>query len=96
MKMLQIICDSGFESYLLENLEKNGIFHFTKIEKVLGKGKSSEPHMDDEVWPGYHVLYYIKLEEKDYERIKPILFQIKEKLRGKGFKVFVYEISDEI
>ena len=96
MKMLQIICDSGFEEYLLEKLEKEGIKSFTKIEKALGKGKSSEPHMDSHIWPGFYVLYFICVSDEEYDRVKPALLQIKERIKKEGFKVFVYNILEEI
>lgn len=96
MKMFQIICDSGFEDYLIENLEKVGVKHFTKIEKALGKGSSSEPHMDTHIWPGFHVLYFVAVEDEKYEELKNMFFEMKKKLKGKGFKVFVYEIFDMI
>lgn len=96
MKMLQIICDSRFEEYLLEKLEKEGIKYFTKIEKALGKGKSSEPHMDSHIWPGFHVLYFIAVSEEDYNKVKQALLEIKEKIKKEGFKVFVYNILEEI
>lgn len=96
MKMLQIICDSGFEDYLLENFEKKGIKHFTKIEKALGKGSSSEPHMDTHIWPGFHVIYFVAIEDEKYDELKNTLLEVKEKLKGKGFKVFVYDIFEEI
>lgn len=96
MKMLQIICDSGFEEYLLERLEKEGIKSFTKIEKALGKGNSSQPHMDSHIWPGFHVLYFIAVSDEDYNRIKQMLLEIKEKIKREGFKVFVYNILEEI
>lgn len=96
MKMLQIICDSGFEEYLLERLEREGIKYFTKIEKALGKGNSSQPHMDSHIWPGFHVLYFISVSDEEYNKVKPVLLEIKEKIKKEGFKVFVYDILEEI
>lgn len=96
MKMFQIICDSGFEDYLVENLEKIGAKYFTKIEKALGRGSSSEPHMDSHIWPGFHVLYFVAVENEKYEKVKEVLLEIKENLKGKGFKVFVYDVFETI
>jgi|Deesub1362A_J573_1020465.scaffolds.fasta_scaffold00030_29 nitrogen regulatory protein PII len=96
MKMLQIICDSGFEDYLLENFEKEGIKYFTKIEKALGKGSSSEPHLDSHIWPGFHVLYFVAVQDEKYDKIKKLLLKMKKELKGRGFKVFVYDIFEEI
>ncbi len=96
MKMLQIICNSGFEDYLLKNFEKIGIKRFTKIERALGKGESSEPHMDSHIWPGFHVIYFVAVEDEKYPKVKSMLFEMKEKLKEKGFKVFVYNIFEKI
>ncbi len=72
-----------FENALMDK----GIDGYTIIPKVLGRGGDSEPVMDNDVWPGYSVMFVIFVEGEKLEDLKGLLNDFSQ--RVKPFKVFV-------
>ncbi len=94
MKLLIFILDAALEDHLLKEFEAMGIQSWTKIPKALGRGTRSDPLLDTHIWPGYHVVYWVKVE--DVEPLKPKLRELSEKYRHRGFRVMVLPIEDFI
>lgn len=96
MKLFLIIFDAALEDIVLKTLEKAGFNDYTALPKAIGRGKRSEPHLDSHVWPGYHVIYLIRVAEEESEKMKVELKKLKETYTERGFKVFVLPIQEEI
>jgi len=81
-----VVCSAPFREEFERSLLEKGIEGYTLIPKVLGRGGGSEPVMDDEVWPGFSVLFLIFVEGDKVGKMKEILGEFSKKV--KPFKAF--------
>ncbi|HHO76876.1 MAG TPA: transcriptional regulator [Deltaproteobacteria bacterium] len=88
MKMLLIIYDVDFDDDVMEMLNDLPLAGYTKWDRVLGKGKKSEPKLDDAVWPGYNNAVAVVSDDKSEDKVFAALRRLFKKLGGKGFAVF--------
>lgn len=96
MKLLFITYDADLDDDVMEMLDSLGVNGFTKWDKVLGKGKNSEPKLDTSVWPGFNCAVAVVISDDDQERILEELRKFSLRLDGKGFRVFVLPILTAI
>lgn len=96
MKLLFITYDADFDEEVMEILNSQGITGFTKWDRVLGKGKNSEPRLDNAVWPGFNCAVAAVISDEEQEKIMETLTKFSLQLDGKGFKVFVLPVSTVI
>lgn len=96
MKLLFITYDVDFDEDVMEMLDSLGVTGFTKWDRVLGKGKNSEPRLDDPVWPGFNCAVAAVISDDVQERILEELEQFSLRIDGKGFKVFVLPVLTAI
>lgn len=92
MKLLFITYDVDFDEGVMEMLDSLGVTGFTKWDRVLGKGKNSEPRLDDPVWPGFNCAVAAVISDEEQERILEDLKKFSLRFDGKGFKVFVLPV----
>lgn len=92
MKMLFITYDAELDEDVMEMLESLGVNGFTKWDRVLGKGKNSEPKLDTSVWPGYNCALAVVVGDDDEARIIEELRKFSERLEGKGVRAFALPI----
>ncbi len=96
MKAVLIIYSPALECNIMSALKKAGQEKYSKIPYLLGVGKSSEPHLDTNIWPGSNSALLIITDE----RTKGILLQelklIKDKYGRQGVKTFVWNIEEEL
>jgi len=85
--LVLVVCSAPFREEFERALLENKIEGYTLIPKVLGKGKKSEPVMDDEVWPGFSVMFLIFVEQNEFVKLGEILKDFSSKVRP--FKAFV-------
>jgi len=96
VKLFLIIFDAALEDVVQETLFKAGFQEYTKFPKAVSRGSSSEPHLDSHIWPGYHVVYFIKTDEEEAEKLKKELQNLKKIHKERGFKAFIVPVEDEI
>jgi len=92
MNLLFIIYDADFDEDVMEMLNALEVTGFTKWDRVLGKGKNSEPRLDNPVWPGFKCAVAAVISDDDQERILKDIKKFSLLLDGKGFKVFVLPV----
>jgi nitrogen regulatory protein PII len=96
MKMIMMIYNEAIDDEILGSLQACCIEHFTKWQRVLGKGQASEPHLDTNVWPGVNNVCITVVDDK---KVLPILSKVKElraKLGKEGIKAFVLPVEEII
>ncbi len=96
MKLLLITYDAIYDDSVMEILESSGVEGFTKWEKVLGKGKNSEPKLDSAVWPGFNCAVFTAAGNEEQERVMEALREFSSQVGGRGFKVFVLPVLEVI
>ena len=87
MKLLIIIYEADFDEEIMEFISSKNL-GYTKWDRVLGKGKSSSPRLDDTIWPGFNITLAVMVEDDRGEDLVYTLRELSEKIGEKGFKVF--------
>jgi nitrogen regulatory protein PII len=64
MDMIMIVYNQAIDEEVEELLGKVGIEHYTKWQRVLGKGEDSGPRLDTSVWPGANIVLGLVVKEK--------------------------------
>jgi len=86
--MLFMIYDADFDEDVMEMLASCSITAYTKWGRVLGKGKRSEPRLDDAIWPGYNCAVAVVIEDGLEDGIFRAANDLLSKLGGVGFAMF--------
>ena len=69
MRVIFIFYHVEYDEDLMDILKKTGIKCYSKIERVLGKGKGSEPRLDTAVWPGFNNVLIVGIEAVSYTHL---------------------------
>ena len=88
MKLLLMIYDADFDEDVMEMLATCCVTGYTKWDRVLGKGKKSDPRLDDAVWPGYNCAIAVVVENDVEDDIFNAVKSLYSKLGSKGFVVY--------
>jgi hypothetical protein len=86
--LVLLIFHADKEDMLHEILKEHRITGFTTWGPVYGKGRSSEPRMGTQVWPGENRLLLIGLSETEARTLRKALLPLAQDTSGKGLKVF--------
>lgn len=93
MKMFMIIYDVIYDEEVMEVMNHCCVSGYTKWERVLGKGKRSNPKMDDAVWPGYNCAMLVAAEPELEESLYGALRSLCERLGERSLKVFSWPLE---
>lgn len=95
MKMVFISYYVGLEDELMEILSSLGIAEFTKWERVLGKGKTSGPHLGTHIWPKTNALLALALNDQEVPPLLDKIGNLKVSLLGQeGIKAFIWPLEE--
>jgi len=94
MKAILIFYHVEYHEDLMTILEKTGIKAYSRLERVLGNGKTSNPRLDTFVWPGFNSALIIGIEEQEKrEKFLEELKKYSDNLQGKGIAAFVLPLE---
>ncbi|MBW1971774.1 MAG: transcriptional regulator [Deltaproteobacteria bacterium] len=93
MKMLILIYDVDYEEDITDFITSLNVEAYTKWNKVLGKGRISDPRMDDAVWPGFNSVIMIVTDDNKAENIVKTGKELSDKLGNKRFKLFELPVN---
>lgn len=88
MRMFLLVYDVDFDDDVMTMLDSLSISGYTKWDRVLGKGKRSEPKLDNAVWPGFNCAVAVIADDEMEEEVFAALRELFERLGGGGFAVF--------
>jgi len=94
MKMVMIVYNEAIDEEVMDSLESCCIEHFTKWQRVLGKGKMSDPHLDTSVWPGVNNVCVTVVEDIKVEAILLKTKELRARLGKEGIKAFVLPVEE--
>jgi len=94
MKAVLIVHNAAIDKDVDEALNSVGIKYYTKFPDILGKGQSSEPHLNTEVWPGVNFGTFIVTDEAKAKALMDGVQKLREKLACEGVKAFMWQIED--
>ena len=87
MRLFLIVYDVDYEEDVMEVLEASGVEAYTQWDRVLGRGRNSEPKLDTPVWPGFNRALAAAVEETVGETLSGGLEVLARRLGGSGLKV---------
>ena len=88
MKLFLMIYDADFDEDVMEMLATCCVTGYTKWDRVLGKGKKSDPKLSDAVWPGYNCAVAVAAENSTEDELVTAMEALRGKLGDKGFVVY--------
>ncbi len=94
MKAVLIVHNSAIDGEVTDALSEIGIDRYTKFTNALGKGGSSPPHLNTQVWPGLNTVTMIIVESAKAAQLMQTVRQMRQKLGTEGIKAFMWQIED--
>lgn len=88
MRMILMVYDADFDDDVMDTLGSLELTGYTKWDRVLGKGKRSDPKLDDAVWPGFNCAVMVAVDDDNEQAVFQALEDLFTRLGGKGFAVF--------
>lgn len=97
MKMVLISYYVGIEEELMEVFKSLGIEEYTKWERVLGRGKTSGPHLGTHIWPKTNALLSVAIEDTQASLLMKKIQELKTTPLGKeGIKAFLWPLEEMV
>ena len=93
MNLLLIVYDVDFDEDVMNVISASGATGYTKWDRVLGKGKNSDPKLDDSVWPGFNCAIITAVEDEKESALFDTLKDLLKQMEGKGLKVFSWPLG---
>ena len=88
MKMFFMVYDADFDEDVISALTAADVAAYTKWDRILGKGRNSEPRLDDPVWPGFNQAVALVVEDDIGDRLFAAMKELSSEIGENGFKVF--------
>ena len=96
MKLALIIYGTPIDPDVMEILETLELYSYTKWREVLGRGRTSGPHLDTHVWPGTNAVIMLALPDDRVADLIDALRPIKERLSHEGLKVYLLPTEEAL
>lgn len=96
MKMILVVYNEAIDEEVLSSLEPAGMESFTKWQRVLGKGRQSEPHLNTSVWPGVNNVCMAVTDDKNVPGILNKIKELRLRLGKEGIKAFVLPVEESV
>jgi hypothetical protein len=93
VKLVLVVHNSAIDNEVNDALTALGMDAYTKLPGALGRGHTSEPHLDTDVWPGTNTLTLVVLAD---DQVPPLLDRVRELravLGTEGIKAFVLPVE---
>jgi len=93
MKMVMLTYNEAIDVDVMEVLNGCGIFNYTKITRVYGKGTTSGTHLGDQIWPGLNYILYVACEDTQAKQVVLGITNLRKTLGKEGVKAFVMPLE---
>lgn len=93
MKMVLIAYNEAVDEEVMEILEANSIEGYTKWTKVLGKGKTSGPHLLTNIWPKANNVLAICTDEEKAKNLLEEVRRLRKTVGREGVKAFILPVE---
>ncbi len=86
---VEIVCTQALEEDFVDAFKEAKVAaRYTKLAGVMGAGYSN-PCLGDSVWPQLNVMFLIFCSQEDCDKIKDIVWELRDKYRTEGIACFV-------
>ena len=94
IKMLLVVFNISIEDEVMEIINKKGTPCFTRWPRVIGRGVSTGPKMDNDVWPGANSAVMIVTTEKQALEIMADIQALRDEIGShEGVKAFLLNVE---
>lgn len=94
MKLILIAYNEAIDEEVMEVLEDNSAeCYYTKWTKVLGKGKTSGPHLLSHVWPKANNVLAVCVDDEQARSIFERIHRLRKNLGHEGVKAFLIPLE---
>jgi len=96
MKMIMAVYNIGVDEEVMATMESMGVTCFTKMPRVVGKGKTTGPRLDDAVWPGANAMALFVLPDERAQAVMNAFSQLRATIGKKaGVKAFLLNVEQQ-
>lgn len=96
MKMIMAVYNIGVDEEVMAEMEAMGVTCFTKIPRVVGKGRTTGPRLDDAVWPGANAMALFVLPDERAQAVMNAFAQLRATVGKKaGVKAFLLNVEQQ-
>ena len=93
-KMLMVVFNISIEDEVKEIIDKHGAVCFTQWPRLIGRGRSTGPKMDNDVWPGANSALMIVTTEKEALDIMADIQALRDEVgTHEGVKAFLLNVE---
>ncbi len=95
MKGIFIVYNIAIDEEVTGALEELGIDAYTKWHQVLGRGHTSEPHLNTDVWPGLNMVAFLAIDDGLAPQVLEAVRNLRtSKLAREGIKAFQFALEE--
>ena len=94
MKLVLICYNVTLNEAVQDVLRSAGVTSYTLWEQVIGAGKSSGPHLNTPIWPGYNSVMAIVTDEAHASALLRGVRALRERFRSEGIKAFTLPVEE--
>jgi len=96
MKMVMAVYNIGVDEEVMEAMDEMGVTCFTKMPRVVGKGRTTGPRLDDAVWPGANTLALFVLPDGRAQEVMKAFGHLRATIgRKAGVKAFLLNVEQQ-
>lgn len=94
MKMVMAVYNISVDAEVMEAMDEMGVVCFTKMPRVVGKGKKTGPRLDDAIWPGVNTLSLFVLPDERAQAVMDAFEHLRATIgRKTGIKAFLLNVE---
>jgi nitrogen regulatory protein PII len=96
MKMVMAVYNIGVDEEVMAAMDELGVTCFTKVPRVVGKGKATGPRLDSAVWPGANTLALFVLPDDRAQVVMRAFEHLRSTIGKKaGIKAFLLKVEQQ-
>ena len=96
MKLVLIAYNEAVDEEVMELLDETGAQGYTKWTQVLGKGRTSGPHLLSHVWPKGNNALFVVLADDVAAKLLAAARKLRQAVGREGIKAFVLNVEDQL
>lgn len=94
MKMLLLVYNEALDDEVMELLQSCRVDTYTRINGVLGRGRTSGAHLGTDIWPGRNNLLLIAVSADQVQPIVGGIRNMRQTLGAEGLKAFAWPLEE--
>jgi len=94
LKMLLVVFNISIEDEVMEIINKKGTPCYTRWPRVIGRGVSTGPKLDNDVWPGANSAVMLVMPENEALELMAAIQELRDEIGShEGVKAFLLNVE---